>query len=116
MAYLDAIDEHLLDYLDSAEELRVDTVRRMRLCTAALLERSITPNTLNEDWPDWYDLAPAFVTVYGPEWMEDLEEEAGFLDTSEEGEDAPLTKADQVYLVALESLLDMYPEIGSDEE
>jgi len=111
VAYLDSIDERLLEYLDDDDELRVDTVRRLRYYTTALLDGSITPAALAEDWPDFYDLAPAFVVAYAPEWMEDLEEEAAFLDGPEVGDDAPLTEADRAYLVALERQLDMYPEM-----
>jgi hypothetical protein len=116
VAYLDAIDERLLNYLDNEEELRTDTVERLRLYATALLDGLLTPTALDEDWPDWFDLAPAFVTIYAPEWMEDLEEEATFLDGPDDGEGGLLTKADLVYLAALESLLDMYPEMGSVEE
>jgi hypothetical protein len=39
--------------------------------------------------------------------MGELEEAAAFLDGAEGGGDAPLTNADRVYLLALESLLDL---------
>jgi hypothetical protein len=116
VAYLDAIDERLLAYLDEDEELRLGTVDRMRSYTAALLDGSLNPVAVAEDWPDWFDLAPAFVTAYGPQWMEVLEEAAAFLDGPEIGDEAPLTEQDRAYLTALEPLLDMYPELRKAEE
>src|ERR1039458_1436873 len=62
--YLDSIDERLLEYLDEDEELELDAVQRLRFYTSALLEGSITPDHVMEDWPDWYQLAPAFVATY----------------------------------------------------
>ncbi len=116
IVYLDSIDERLLDYLDQDEELSLEAVERMRFYTAALLDGSLTPVAVAEDWPDWFDLAPAFVTAYGPQWMEVLEEAAAFLDGPEIGDDAPLTEQDRAYLVALEPLLDLYPELRKAEE
>jgi len=52
IVYLDSIDERLLDYLDEDEELRLDTVKRLRFYTSALLEGSITPAAVAEDWAD----------------------------------------------------------------
>ncbi len=116
VVYLDSIHERLLDYLDDDQELRLDTVERMHSYTGALLDGSLAPAAVAEDWPDWFDLAPAFVTAYGPQWMEVLEETAAFLDGPEIGDDAPLTEQDRTYLVALEPLLDLYPELRKAEE
>jgi hypothetical protein len=58
VVYLDSIDEWLLDYLDEDEELRLDTVQRLRFYTTALVDGSITPAAVAEDWPDGLDLAP----------------------------------------------------------
>jgi hypothetical protein len=116
IVYLDAIDARLLDYLDDDQELRLDTVERMRFYTAALLDGSLAPAAVAEDWPDWFDLAPAFVVAYAPDWMEELEEAAAFLDGPEIGDEAPLTEQDRAYLVALEPLLDLYPELRKAEE
>jgi len=41
---------------------------------------------------------------------------ATFLDGPEIGDEAPLTDADQAYLMALELQLDMYPEMRMGEE
>jgi len=50
--YLDSIDERLLDYLDEDDELRPEVVKRLRYYTTALLDRTITPAAVAEDWPD----------------------------------------------------------------
>ena len=57
VTYLDAIDERLLAYLDEDDELRLDTVRRMRFYATALLDGSITPAAVVEEWTDWFSLA-----------------------------------------------------------
>jgi hypothetical protein len=80
VVYLDSIDERLLECLDEDEELRLDTVKRLRFYTSTLLDGSITPGALNEAGPDWYHLAPAFVAVYAPEEVGELEEEAALLE------------------------------------
>jgi hypothetical protein len=58
-SYRDAIDELLLEYLDDDDEPKLDAVQRMRFSTSALLAGSITPDHVVEDWPDWFQLAPA---------------------------------------------------------
>ncbi len=68
-----------------------------------------------EDWPDWYQLAPAFVAAYGSEELQELEGAAEFLDGVEEQDDVSLTDADRAYLKALESWLGMYPEMRTTE-
>jgi hypothetical protein len=60
-SYLDTIDERLLGYLVENDELRTETVQRLRFYTSALLDGSLSPAAVAEDWPDWFDLAPAFV-------------------------------------------------------
>ena len=116
VVHLDAIDEQLLTYLDKDEELHLDTVERLRFYATALFDGSMTPNAVAEDWPDWFDLAPAFVAHYAPAWMVELEGSAVFLDGPRVGDAAPLASADRVYLLALESLLDAYPEMRMVEE
>ena len=115
VTHLDTVDERLHAYLDDDDEMSLDAVCRLREYTDALLHGSITTVDLAEAWPDFYDLAPAFVAAYAPAGMEDLEEAAAFLDGPEVGDDAPLTGADRAYLVALERLLDMYPEMWLGE-
>jgi hypothetical protein len=109
---LDSIDERLLEYLDKDDELRLDAVQRLRFYATALLEGWITPDHVVEDWPDWYQLAPAFVATYGTEELQELEGAAGV----EEQDEVSLTEADRVYLKPLETWLDMYPEMRTTEE
>ena len=111
VTYLDSIDEQLLAYLDENEELRLDAVRRMRFYATALLDGSITPAALAEDWPDFFDLAPAFVAAYVPEDVEVMEEKATFLEAAERGWDVALTEADRTFLTALQLHLVMYPQM-----
>lgn len=66
VTYLDSIDERLLEYLDEDEELKLDAVKRLRFCTSALLEGSITPDHVMETGrtgisscpPSWLFMAP----------------------------------------------------------
>jgi hypothetical protein len=112
--YLDSIDERLLDYLDEEDELRPEVVKRLRYYTSALLEGSITPAAVAEDWADWLDLTRAFVAAYVPEGIGELEEAAPLM-SDEVGPDTVLTAADRVYLAAVELLLDAYPEMRLGE-
>ena len=114
--YLDSIDERLLEYLDEDDELKLDAVQRLRFYTSALLEGSISPDHVWEDWPDWYQLVPAFVATYGSEELQELEGAAVLLEAIEEQDDVSLTEADRAYLKALEAWLDMYPEMRTTEE
>ena len=69
-----------------------------------------------EDWPDWYQLVPAFVATYGAEELQELEVAAVLLEAIEEDEDVTLNEADRDYLKALEEWLGMYPERRTTEE
>jgi hypothetical protein len=115
VVYLDSIDEQLLEYLDEDEELKLDAVQRLSFYTTALLDGSITPDHVLEDWPDWYQLTPAFVATYGTEELQELEVAAELLEAIEEDEDVILTEADLAYLRALELWLGMYPEMRTTE-
>ena len=112
VGYLVQIDEKLVEYLDDDHELRLDTVWRMEICAGALLDESITPGILAEDWPEWFVLVRAFVAAYGPEVLEALEAEATLLNVPDVG-DGPLTKEDSTYLEALVLYLDNYTESRS---
>jgi hypothetical protein len=114
--YLDSIDVRLVEHLDENGELSLDSVVWLRRYTSALLDGTMTPAGLAEDWPDWYLLAAAFVTVYAPEEVEELEEQTTFLDAVEAGDDAVLTEDDRAYLWALRLHLGMYPALRSSEE
>jgi hypothetical protein len=115
VVYLDSIDERLLEYLDEDEELKLDAVQRLRFYTTALLDGSITPDHVTEDWPDWYQLVPAFVATYGSDELQELEGAAVLLEAIEEDEDVTLNEADRDYLKALEEWLGMYSEIRNTE-
>ncbi len=112
VTYLDSIDERPLDYLDEDDEMRPEVVKRLRYYASALLEGSITPAAVAEDWADWFDLAAAFVAAYAPEAIEELEEGHS---SRARGTDTVLTEADRVYLAAVEPLLDAYPEMRLGE-
>jgi hypothetical protein len=115
VVYLDSIDERLLEYLDEDDELKLDAVQHLRFYTSALLDGSITPDHVLEDWSDWYQLVPAFVATYGSEELQELEVAAELLEAIEEDEDVILTEADRDYLKALEEWLGMYPEMRTTE-
>ena len=116
VSYLDAIDERLLEYLDDDDELKLDTVQRLRFYTSALLDRSVTPDHVVEDWPDWFQLAPAFVAAYGTDELKEAEAATVFLQAVEEHEHASLNDAVRSCLSALEAWLDVYPEMRTTDE
>jgi hypothetical protein len=91
-------------------------VKRLRFYTSALLEGSVTPDHIAEDWPDWFQLAPAFVAAYGSYELQELEIGAEFLEAIEEQDDVSLTDAVRAYLKALQAWLDVYPEMRTTEE
>ncbi len=114
VVYLDSIDENLLDYLDEDDELRLEVVKRLRYYASVLLEGSISPAAVAEDWADWFDLVQAFVAAYAPQEIEELEEAAPLM-SDEIAEDTVLTAVDRDYLTAVELLLDAYPEMRMGE-
>jgi hypothetical protein len=116
ITHLGTTHEPLFNYLDEDDEMMFDTVERLRLYASALLSGSITPATLADDWDDWFDLAPAFVLAYGTEELARLQDAASFLRAVEEHGEGGLDEADRVYLTALASRLDMYPELRHVEE
>lgn len=71
-AYLDAIDERFAEYLDIDRELSGAAVRHVRLYALALLEDLVVPAQVAEDWPDFFDLAEAFVLAYGSRFLDEL--------------------------------------------
>ncbi len=84
------VSEFLVDYLDEDDELRPEVVKRLRYYTTALLDGTITPAAVAE-------------LGKGPEFKD------------ADDFDQPLSEADRAYLVALEPLLDAYPEIRMGE-
>lgn len=89
---------------------------RSRLYASSLLDGSLSPDHLAEDWADWFHLAPAFVRAYGTDELEELGDATDILDAEEGQQGIALTKADRAYLVALEARLDLYPEIRPTKE
>ncbi len=112
VGYLDSIEERLLDYLDEEDELGPEVVKRLRYYTTALLDGTITPTAVAEDWPDWFDLVGAFVVAYS---RGGGRARGGARVQDAEDFDQPLSEADRAYLVALEPLLDAYPEMRPGE-
>jgi hypothetical protein len=64
-AYLDSIDESLLDYFGEDEELRPEMVKRLRYCASAtapaLSSKALSPWQRAEEWADWFG---AFVAAF----------------------------------------------------
>jgi hypothetical protein len=116
VVYLDTIDERLLEYLDKNDELKLDAVQRLRFYTTAILDGPITPEHVVEDWPDWYQLVPAFVATYGTEELKQLEDAAMLVRAVEEHDEVSLTKVDRAYLKVLQVWLDKYPEMRTSGE
>ena len=114
VAHLDTVDERLRAYLDDDDEMSLDAVCRLREYADALLHGCITTLDLAHAWPDFYDLAPAFVAAYAPGEVGELECKATFLTAPEDHE--PLTQEDRSYLEALGVHLDLYAEIRDPEE
>ena len=73
------IDERLLVYLDAHNELALNTVQRLRLCARAMLDGSMTPSQVADEWADFFVLTPAFVGAHGTWELADLEADARFL-------------------------------------
>jgi len=109
---LDSVDHRLLGYLDEQRELCAHVVRRLRRYTARLLDGSMSPVALADEWPDWYRLVPVFVAAYVPEDMEVMGEEVQFLEAAAlTGRDVHIAEEDRDYLTLLALQLDMYPEL-----
>ena len=111
VSFLKAIDSRLLGYLDSHDALAVKTVKRLRFFANAMLEGTTTPSKVAHDWADWFQLARAFVVVYGTLELADLEGDARLLHAGEIDGNKKLTEADRAYLSALQDALDCYPEM-----
>ena len=80
-----------------------------------MLTGSISPIEVAEDWGDWFDLAPAFVLVYGTTKLQEMQDEAMFLYRPDVGDGPALSGRDRTYLADLEPLLDRYPEMRTGE-
>jgi len=108
---LHRVDERLLAYLVNQSELTVSTVQRLRLCARAMLDGSMTPSQVADEWADWFLLTPAFVAAYGTWELADLEADARLLRKGGVEDNAGLTEPDRAYLSALEAVLDAYHEM-----
>jgi hypothetical protein len=114
VVYLDSIDERLLDYLDEEDELQA----RGGQAPEVLRERS--PRGLHQSRRGGRGLGGLVrphrgpVAAYAPEEIGELEEAAPLM-SDEVEKDIVLTEADRVYLVAVELLLDAYPEMRLGE-
>jgi len=105
------IDGRLLAYLDTENELAVNIVQRLRLCARAMLDGSMTPSQVADEWADWFLLTPAFIAAYGTWELADLGAEARFPRNGGVEHNAGLTEADRAYLSALEVALDAHLEM-----
>jgi len=105
------IDARLLVYLDRHNELTLNTVKRLRFYTSAMVDGSMTPSQVADDWADWFLLTPAYAAAYGTLELADLGADARFPRNGALEATASLTEADRAYLSALEVALDAYPEM-----
>jgi hypothetical protein len=96
--FLDAIDSHLVEYLDATKDISCDAVRRVQCYAVAMVQGLIVPEHVHEDWPDFYPLVDAFVMVHGSRRLARLSWESCLF---EGGGDDPITESDRVFLVTL---------------
>lgn len=106
--YLGSIDSHLLDYLDTNEDLSVATAERLRSCTSELLAGTVSVAELKGRWNDWFELVGAFVVTYGSADLEDLDEKTDFRSQVEVQNEGPPSGMERGYLLVLELELDLY--------
>jgi hypothetical protein len=109
VSYLDAIDGELARYLDGQRNLAPETVARLHRFSVAMSEGSMTAGLAQEDWPDFYPLAAAFVVVCGSDELSELYDRATVFSAMVRG-DVPFTDADRVFLVTLADELERYGE------
>ena len=81
------------------------------MCAHAMLDGSMTPRQVADDWADWFLLTPAFIAAYGTWELADLESDARLLRNGGVEDNPRLTEADMVCLTALEVALDAYPDM-----
>lgn len=106
---LSAIDDRLLAYLDERGELPVEVIARMHRFANAMVEGSATAELVAADWPEFFDLAAAFVFAYGSTELKNVYDRASLVDTVADGRFVPLDDADRVLLVLLTEELERYP-------
>ncbi len=105
LTYLDAVDGHLLGYLDVQGGLSPEVVSRLQRFAVALSEGSMTAELALEDWADFYPLAAAFVVVCGTDELRGLYDQATVF-SAVVRRDVRFTDADRVFLVALSDELE----------
>jgi hypothetical protein len=108
-SYLSNIDARLLQYLDDTGEIPVDIVVRLHRFAGSIVEGSGTPELVAQEWPDFYDLASAFVVTYGSTELQDLYDRANLEAAVAEGRVIPVGDTDRVLLVQLTDELEAYP-------
>ncbi len=107
--YLSSIDPRLLEYVDDGGELPVDLVIRLHRFAGSIVEGSATTELVADEWPDFYDLASAFVVTYGSSELRDLYDQANLEAAVAGGRLVPVEDADRVLLVQLTDELEAYP-------
>lgn len=101
---LDAVDEDLVQHVDSDGHLAIQTAEQLRDYAERLVEDRITFDQLAREWPDWFPLVSAFVEAYE---FDDVAEMFGLAPFGEP-EGRPLTPADEAFLQSLIDELTMY--------
>jgi hypothetical protein len=96
--FLDAIDPHLVEYLDATKDISCEAVRHVQCYAVAMLQGLIVPEHVHEDWPDFYPLVDAFVMAHGSRRLACLSWESCLF---EGGGDDPITESDRGFLLAL---------------
>jgi hypothetical protein len=74
-----------------------------------LVEGSSTLELVADEWPDFFDLAAAFVAAYGSAELQELYNQANLEASVAEGRIVPIDDADRVLLVQLGDELETYP-------
>ncbi len=96
--YLDAIDSHLVGYLDRDRQISTAAVLHVQCYGVALVQGLVVPEHVHEDWPDFFPLVTAFALAYGSPRLGRLGRRSAIF---EGGGDEPLTEPDRAFLVTL---------------
>jgi hypothetical protein len=110
-AYLDSLGGLLRSYhsyLDEDRWLSAAAARHLRLYAVAVLEGSISPEDVAEDWEAFFDLTDGFVIAYGSARLEQLSRRSVLLGAGETGSPWPLDAVDRLFLATLVCELDEY--------
>ena len=92
-------------------QLPVDVVARLQPLIAGSIVGGIgrPPDLVADEWPDFYDLASAFVVSYGSDELRELYDQANLEAAVAGGRIVPVDDADRVLLVQLTDELEAYP-------